>query len=121
MQMIHTPGHVKCQACVANGIAIWWLDESECRLILGDLGLVGRLPSYIVVEMDSMQGRPKRGRLWFPNGIEGFDLPATPTIDSLFFFTRGGLAIMAEHAISTYGLPGYLTTVDLRPWFGRAS
>lgn len=95
--------------------AIWWLDESECRLILDSLA-VG-LPTYIVQEMDSMRGRPKRGRLWIHRGIPSFDIsPDNPTLKTDFISTRGGLVIYAEHDIFAYGRPGYLTDAELQPW-----
>jgi hypothetical protein len=100
-----------------HGFAIWWLDESECRLIANDEDLAGRLPAYVMEKISGMQGRPKRGRLWFPTGVREFELPRTPAIDSQFFFTRGGLAILARDAVHALGCPGYLTTLNLRPWF----
>jgi hypothetical protein len=96
--------------------AIWWLTEDECRLILETLA--NGLPRYVRSEVESMLGRPKRGRLWIPDGIPNLSVPEdNPVLQTSFIYERGGIVIHAADASHILGFPGYVTTIDLRlPW-----
>ena len=100
-----------------NLVAIWWLSEKECRVVLEFFS--ADLPSYILGSLDSMVGRPKRGRLWFPGDeFKEFEIPeGAPLLQTDFIAERGGIVIHGRDASSVACMPGYVSRIDLRPWF----
>jgi hypothetical protein len=101
-----------------NELAVWWLNqwdyENGIELEDGKLDIFG-LPEYLQDEVRSRQGRPGRGRLWVPDGIEIQDIPwpekETPLTRHLgkcggIVFWRRDLPIVKE-------FPGVVTDMDL--------
>jgi hypothetical protein len=98
--------------------AIWWLSEEECCFVLAHFSF--SLPGYILIEVDSMQGRPKRGRLWVPRGFPPVSVAAdNPILNTPFIGSRGGIVIDRNDAVKLAPLPGYITDAQMKPLIRR--
>lgn len=97
-------------------LAIWWLSEDECRIVLDSFADL--IPLLVLDAVRSMQGRPKRGRLWFLSELE---LPSfsvaedNELLNSCYIGERGGIVFHAEDAHLIAFLPGYVSDTNMRP------
>jgi hypothetical protein len=85
-------------------LAIWWLSEDECRIVMNSFADL--IPTLVLAAVESMQGRPKRGRLWFCSELE---------LPSCYIGERGGIVFHAQDARRLAFLPGYVSDTNMRP------
>ena len=100
-----------------NSLAIWWLSQADCEAIAvdehapeGEL-----LPQYLKDEFNSRYGRPGRGRLWIPEGIDGFDVswPEPETPIAKICGNCGGIVFWRKDMDALSILPGLVTDLFL--------
>jgi len=103
-----------------HGKLIWWLSQSDLESLLLERPEreLGGLPEYILREIDSMMGRPLRGRLWVSSSFEKrprdfevkfelFETIGKHLVDS------GGLVFREEDLGQIRDLPGEVTDFEL--------
>lgn len=94
---------------------IWWLSERE-HAAIGEAP--ANLPDYIRSEYISMDGRPRRGRLWIAPAVERIDISHLP--DEAFLAIDehwenfGGIVIRDADLPTVECLPGIVTDLNLR-------
>jgi hypothetical protein len=93
-------------------LMIWWLSQDECEKI-GSFP-PGSVPLYIRNNYRSRLGRPGRGRLWADSqfGAVGIPWDESKPVTRLAA-ERGGVVILASDAAHVFGLPGFLTDLEL--------
>lgn len=97
-----------------SAYVIWWTDQYECETIEKVANYDAAWPDYLRSEFRSRLGRAGRGRLWIHSTIEQGDIdwpahkPASRLAD-----LRGGIVIRAADAQVVFGLPGFLTDLEL--------
>lgn len=91
---------------------IWWTAQEDYEKIGDDLE--GDYPEYLKREYRSRMGRAGRGRLWVPSDIDLKEIPWDEKKPAArLASTRGGIAIHMRDAKLVFGLPGYLTDLEM--------
>ena len=95
-----------------KGFLVWWLTEEEQTQITPEEWL--RVPIYIKDEFASLEGRPRRGRLWVPKDIDVEEIPwddQHPNAEKLG--RAGGIVFHDSDKEALMGLPGLVTDLKL--------
>ena len=95
-----------------KGFLIWWLTKEEQAQITPDQWL--RVPIYIKDELASLEGRPRRGRLWVPQDIDIKEIPwddQHPNAERLSH--AGGIVFHESDRAVLMGLSGLVTDLKL--------
>jgi len=72
------------------------------------------VPDYIHSEFCSRYGRNGRGRLWAADELGSVGIPWDTTKPaSRLAGSRGGIVIFKRDAVHVFGLPGFLTDLQL--------
>ena len=99
---------------------IWWLTEEEQAQIKPEQWL--SVPIYIKNELASLEGRPRRGRLWVPRDIDVKEIPWNDQHLNAGRLSRaGGIVFHDSDKGALQKLPGLVTDLKLDTYTGEKS
>lgn len=99
-------------------IYIWWLNQghvlSVCRSLDND-DMPSPLPAYIQRQVESMNGRPLRGRLWVDNDLGTVEVNPWPgtSLGRELGANWGGVAFRETDLAMVKREPGIITDLNL--------
>ena len=96
----------------SDSLVVWWLTQEERT----DLPVI-LLPNWLRRQLDSSKGRPGRGRLWVSSRFhQEVAIPEESWVGALAKHCEhcAGLVIPLSNIPRLHGLPGIVTTLDLR-------
>jgi len=102
-------------------LLIWWTDQKECEALvaMNDLwsdydATIEGVPDYIHSEFCSRYGRNGRGRLWSHSQFGAVGIPWDESKPAARLASeRGGIVIWAKDVHVIFGLPGFVTDLEL--------
>lgn len=94
-------------------VVIWWTNQKDCDNI-GDYN-TKNLPTYILEQFKSREGRNGRGRLWVEDFLGSVEINPWPNnrLGNLLERDYAGIAIDAKDIDSIKSLPGLITDLKL--------
>ena len=109
------------QKVAREDFAAWWVSHEDITEVLDPVhGAANGLPSYVLDELEGMQGRPLRGRLWVPPFMKGppgsFDIGEAADFGTPFgraLARTGAIIVRREDVPKLQHFPGHVTTLEL--------